>query len=394
MVWKSKILDQLFFDVTESYNELLLTGTISGKQKKTLLGYRKVGLWYGAYHYYSLSNNNKDYHSFQTYQTFHILNKYIHHGLADQEICDHHIKMFALDINIYDYRNKYIYENDSCNYKEVLAEFKSRLDMDLFTYFEVDPKKYIFKLINYIDFEKALDIMYQFIGLDKIYLKLKEPNKINNIKFPPNDLMTIYLRFREATADPYKAPFNDKQLDFLDNIYKTYGHRDENSNEYILHGLFNEKETALWLFLLADKNKSVVNTRTYGYFLQPRQIKIPKTFKDHHPFSTLEKKIKKSSLVNNNSCSFDRFSLFLWELKEKIEPNRIVPNNRKRFYITILNELNNITETVFDKDYFNPSYFNDPVDTQSFDKTKSKRNKRDDPWQRWNDSRKDSKKRI
>jgi len=380
----TKILDQLFFRVTESYDKFLLTGTISDKQKKSLIEYQNNGLWYLV--------NKINSPSLRKFQIFHILDKYIHHGLTDQEICDHHIRMFALNINIYDYRKKYIHKYDCNNYKEVLAEFKSRLNVDLLTYFEVDTEKYIFKLRKYIDFEKALDIMYQLIGLDKIDLKFYKLNETKNIVFPLKDFMKIILKFREATADPYKAPINDKQLDFLDNIYKTYGHLDENSNEYVLHDLFNEKESALWLFLLADK--SVVNTRTYGYFLQPRRIIIPKTFKDHHPFSTLEKKIKKSSLVNNNSCSFDKFSLFLWELKEKIEPNRIVPNNRKRFYITILNELNNITETVFDKDYFNPSYFNDPEDPQSFDKTKSKRNKRDDPWQRWNDSRKDSKKRI
>ena len=380
-----KILDQLFFDVTESYNELLLTGTISGKQKKALLGYRKVGLWYGAYHYYSLSNNYKDYHSFQTYQTFHILNKYIHHGLADQEICDHHIKMFALDINIYDYRNKYIYEKDSCNYKEVLTEFKSRLNEDLLTYFKDDQKQYIFKLREYINFESALDIIHQFIGLDKIDWKLNKHDDINLIDFPHNDYIEIILKYREATADPYKAPFNDKQLDFLDNIYKTYGHRDENSYEYILHDLFNEKETALWLFLLADKDKSVVNTRTYGYFLQPRQIKIPKNFKDNHPFSTLEKLIKKSSLVNNNSGSFDRFSIFLWELKNKLHPGHKTQDDIKKFYLTFINELNNITDTVYDKDYFSPTYFNKP---------KNKRRVEQDPWMRWRDSRKTSKDRL
>ena len=380
-----KILDQLFFDVTESYNELLLTGTISGKQKKALLGYRKVGLWYGAYHYYSLSNNYKDYHSFQTYQTFHILNKYIHHGLADQEICDHHIKMFALDINIYDYRNKYIYEKDSCNYKEVLAEFKSRLNEDLLTYFKDDQKQYIFKLREYINFESALDIIHQFIGLDKIDWKLNKHDDINLIDFPHNDYIEIILKYREATADPYKAPFNDKQLDFLDNIYKTYGHRDENSYEYILHDLFNEKETALWLFLLADKDKSVVNTRTYGYFLQPRRIKIPKNFKDNHPFSTLEKLIKKSSLVNNNSGSFDRFSIFLWKLKNKHHPGHKTQDDVKKFYLTFINELNNITDTVYDKDYFNPTYFNI---------LKNKRRAEQDPWMRWRDSRKTSKDRL
>ena len=372
-----KILDQLFFDVTESYNELLLTGTISGKQKETLLKYQNNGLWY----FVNKINN----HSFRKFQIFHILDKYIHYGLTDQEICDHHIKMFALNINIYDYRKKYIYKYDSNNYKEVLAEFKSRLNVDLLTYFEVDPEKYIFKLRKYIDFEKVLDIMYQLIGLDKIDLKLNKLNETENIKFPLKDFIKIIHKFREATADPYKAPINDKQLDFLNNIYKTYGHRDENSYEYILHDLFNEKETALWLFLLADKDKSVVNTRTYGYFLQPRRIKIPETFNKHHPFSTLENQIKKSSLVNNNSGSFDRFSIFLWKLKNKHHPGHKTQDDVKKFYLTFINELNNITDTVYDKDYFSPTYFNKP---------KNKRRVEQDPWMRWRDSRKTSKDRL
>jgi len=370
-----KILDQLFFDVTESYNELLLTGTISGKQKETLLEYQNNGLWY----FVNKINN----HSFRKFQIFHILDKYIHHGLTDQEICDHHIKMFALNINIYDYRKKYIYKYDSNNYKEVLAEFKSRLNVDLLTYFEVDPEKYIFKLRKYIDFEKVLDIMYQLIGLDKIDLKLNKLNETENIKFPLKDFIKIIHKFREATADPYKAPINDKQLDFLNNIYKTYGHRDENSNEYVLHDLFNEKESALWLFLLAEK--SVVNTKTYGYFLQPRRIKIPETFNKHHPFSTLENQIKKSSLVNNNSGSFDRFSIFLWELKNKLHPGHKTQDDVKKFYLTFINELNNITDTVYDKDYFSPTYFNKP---------KNKRRAEQDPWMRWRDSRKTSKDRL
>jgi len=99
----------------------------------------------------------------------------------------------------------------------------------------------------------------------------------------------------------------------------------------------------------------------------------------------LEKIIKKSSLVNNNSGSFDRFSIFLWELKNKLHPGHKTQDDVKKFYLTFINELNNITDTVYDKDYFSPTYFNKP---------KNKRRAEQDPWMRWRDSRKTSKDRL
>jgi len=323
---------------------------------------------------------------FKYSQIFYILKRYIDHGLIDQEICNHHIKMFALDIDIYDIRSRYQDKIKTVDYRDVFAEFKEKLQIDLFTYIEEIEKKQGNSKLRYLPniiFDEAIDIIFQYMGWDIDINLPSDYQQLNTINIPFNDYDEIISRLKEATSDPYKINLSVNQCKLLDNIYKTYGYVDTSSNEYILPNINVNNEIMIWLFLLSiDKVK---NPLAYKYFLQPRRIKIPENFYEHRPFKTLENQIKKSSLVNNNSGSFDRFSIFLWELKNKLHPVHITQDDVKEFYLTFINELNNITDTVYDKDYFSPTYFNKP---------KNKRRTGQDPWMRWRDSRKTSKDRL
>jgi len=100
---------------------------------------------------------------FKYSQIFYILKRYIDHGLIDQEICNHHIKMFALDIDIYDIRSWYQDKIKTIDYREVFSEFKEKLQIDLFTYIEEIEKKQGNTKLRYLPniiFDEAIDIIF------------------------------------------------------------------------------------------------------------------------------------------------------------------------------------------------------------------------------------------
>ena len=141
------------------YHHFLNNRSITNEQIDFVKEYLDSGLW--------LSESSTA--DFKYFQILYILKRYIDHGLIDQEISNHHIKMFALDIDIYDIRNWYQDKIKTIDYREVFSEFKEKLQIDLFTYIEEIEKKQGNSKLRYLPniiFDEAIDIIFQYMGWD------------------------------------------------------------------------------------------------------------------------------------------------------------------------------------------------------------------------------------
>jgi len=367
--------EQFFDKLDNVYDQFTKSGVLANNHKQFLLDCIDSGIWDSA----KLKTTD-----FRYFQIFDVIESYLNNSLDKKKSIDHFIKMFALDIDIYELRDEFHSMVKSSESNEAIAIIKDKLQIQLLEYFEENPKDYKYTLRTHIDFKNALELIYNYMGLD-VELDLPAYDEVNTINFPTKDFIEILLQYNKAITDPLKIEFNSKQIEFLDQLYKTFYYLDNSTNEFILPEISNINENVMGLFLLSNDN--VKNPRTYEYFLNPFQLKVGKSFNKLHPFKSLQTKLKSKSQYTKRSGSFDEFSLILWILKTKHYPNKKTSREVKVFFLTFLNQLCNITETfnVFGIDYFSPEYYNLPDDKQ---------HPENDPWDRWRESRKTSKTRI